>query len=72
MLNREKNTPLREERKWQDTSIFNVEVLFFVSLFKLFKLGIKFSKKLPYSKESSIVSPKKVSEKTGSYQNNTH
>ena len=38
----------------------NTEVLFFISLFKV---GIKFSKKLPYHSESSIISPKKVSGK---------
>ena len=47
MLSKVLNTPLGEELKWQDTSLSNIEALFFVSLFKL---GIKFSKKLPFCK----------------------
>ena len=41
------NAPPEEEWKYQDTSIFTIEALFFVSFLKV---GIKFSKKLPYCK----------------------
>ena len=47
MLNKVLNTPLVEECKWQDTSIFNIEAVLLTSLFKV---GIKFSRKIPYGK----------------------
>ena len=46
MLNMVLNSPVGEEWKSQDISIFNIKALFFVNLFQI---GIKFTKGLPCS-----------------------
>ena len=69
MLNKVLNTPLEKNENSNNknnTSVFNIKALLFIFLFKV---GIKFSKKI-----SSIISPliRSLVEKTGNYQNYSH
>ena len=48
MLTKVLSTLLEEEWKQDTSSVFNIEALFFVSSFKLFKVAIKLCKKLAY------------------------